>query len=296
MGNSRVTILPPSPPRLLYLCVPLSPMICESLSGEYSSSLPCRQKATSALHYLRASCLPLIICFLKRSIDSIRLRPRFSSLHSRFWQFDSIFFSSRASVFIVCQAGGCVPRCSRFLLLATMTSLEHQSFARDHLIEDMFLPQHPTPMSMSAPSGISISISSNVTYEDEHWHHDHSSSFQTPKALGPYHDQMTIFPIQHYHHDESYTLSSAPTSARGRSLSGTSTDSVTYSVASPRTTPPVPCLFNGASIQFSAGHDEAVSETDGAGSSSQEHLSSPLLKQEPPCSQDGQESSSSSDK
>lgn len=178
-----------------------------------------------------------------------------------------------------------------------MTSVEHHNFARDHLIQDVFLPQHPTPMSMSAPAGISMGLQNNMPYQHEHWHHDHSSSFHTPRTLGPYPEQMTIFPIQHYHHDESYALSSAPTSARGRSVSGTSTDSMSYSAASPRTTPPLPYLFHGASgSQFSASHDEAVSETDGIGSSSQEHLSSPFLKQEPPTSQDDQESSSSPEK
>src|ERR1700744_5650984 len=124
-----------------------------------------------------------------------------------------------------------------------MTSYDPHEFSRGHLTKDGFLPQHPASMALSAPSGISVSLPNPMAYQHGHYN---TSDYFTPRTIAPHPGYFPAFHNHGYPQGETYAISSNSTSVRGRSGSGASTASVSYSVARPRTPPTSPHLFGGA--------------------------------------------------
>jgi hypothetical protein len=164
-----------------------------------------------------------------------------------------------------------------------MATLEHHDFARGHLIQDGFLPQHTFSMASSAPSGMSMSLPTTMAYEQSHWNHSgSSSSYYTPRSIAPHPGYFPTFAPHDYPQGEAYAISSNSTSARGRSGSGASTTSGDYTVVSPRTAPASPLLLlSGAGSQYQPTHGRRVSQTEGLTSTSPEQPLSQQSNQEP---------------
>jgi hypothetical protein len=169
-----------------------------------------------------------------------------------------------------------------FLLLriraVIMTSFGTHDFSRSHLIQDGFLPQHPASMALSAPSGISISLPTTAAYPHDQYGH---SSYYIPRTLAPHPGFLQNFSHPEYSHGEDYIVSSHSNSARGRSGSGASTASVSYTAASPRTTPTSPHLLSGISTRYHATHPGGSVMTETLASSFQREVPFHQIKQEP---------------
>jgi hypothetical protein len=160
---------------------------------------------------------------------------------------------------------------------AIMTTFEHQGFPRGHLIQDGFLSQHPASLSISTPSGMSMSLPTTMTYQN--CHYTHNSSYYTPRSSATHPGYFPAFSAADYNHGGGYAISSK-TSARDRSGSGASTHSTDYSMASPRTAPTSPHLLSGVGSRYPITQTNGIIMTEGLTSPLQSQMSPHQIKQE----------------
>ena len=157
-----------------------------------------------------------------------------------------------------------------------MTTFEHHDFSPGRLIQNGFLLQHP--VSLSAPSGFSMSLPTTAAYQHDHC--SHSSSYYTPRTLAPHPGYLPSSAAYNYNHGEGYAISSNSNSARVRSGSSVSTVSASYSRGSPRTIPTSPHLLDGGS-QHQTAHIDSSTTTQSLPSTFQEQLPSYQVNEEP---------------
>jgi hypothetical protein len=113
---------------------------------------------------------------------------------------------------------------------------------------DVFFSQQPRSFDFSAPDhGLSISLPAASPYR--FGHEARNISIYTPRSMLTMPSHLPTYPTPMYRPEETYTISSATTSARGRSGSEASTGSGNYLMTSPRTAPTSPYTLSGAGSQ-----------------------------------------------
>ena len=158
-----------------------------------------------------------------------------------------------------------------------MASYEQDDFSRGPFAQDGGLTHH---FSMACEPRFGHSISLLAEFPDPYDASADSISQYTPRTLGPHPDYVPTFSPYDYRHGQTYTISSASTSARRRSDSEASTTSAGYIVASPMTTPTSPYTLNGAGSQYQSTYYSPVINSAGSASSSWKQTPRSQAKQE----------------
>jgi hypothetical protein len=114
---------------------------------------------------------------------------------------------------------------------------------------DVFFSQRSRSFDCSTPGhGLSISLPEAGPFK--FGHEARNISVYTPRSMLTTPRHLPSYPTPLYRPEETYTISSATTSARGRSGSEASINSGHYLMTSPKTTPTSPYTLSGAGSQY----------------------------------------------